>query len=115
LSPKGFPRRREGRVSSPAGHATPGDALFSERFRRHFSLRPSVVIEICTSRPNPARKFYFQSVPPKGKLMVQRGAALIIDPRRITAIGKNFGPSLAQGLEVVSLRDADQKLALKAR
>ena len=30
-------------------------------------------------------------------------------------IGRDFGPSLAQGLEVLSLRDADQKLALKAR
>jgi hypothetical protein len=29
------------------GHATSRDALFLERFRRHFSLRPSVLIDIC--------------------------------------------------------------------
>ena len=36
-----FPAAPGGAGFASGGHATPGDALFSERFRRHFSLRPS--------------------------------------------------------------------------
>jgi hypothetical protein len=43
-----FRRRRKGPVSRLAGTQRP-ECPFSERFRRHFSLRPSVIIEICSA------------------------------------------------------------------
>jgi hypothetical protein len=44
-----FPAAPGGAGIASGGHATPGDALFFERFRRGFSLGPSVVIEICSA------------------------------------------------------------------
>jgi hypothetical protein len=42
-----FPAAPGGAGFASGGHATPGDCPFFERFRRRFSLGPSVVIDIC--------------------------------------------------------------------
>ena len=48
-----FPAALGGAGFASGGHATPGNDPFPERFRRHFSRHPSVVIEICRTLHSP--------------------------------------------------------------
>jgi len=48
FGPRCFQRRREGPLSHLVGTQRP-EIPFFERFRRRFSLSPSVVIEICSA------------------------------------------------------------------
>jgi hypothetical protein len=48
-----FPAAPGGAGFASGGQRNAGRCPFSERFRRHFSLRPSVVIEICSALRSP--------------------------------------------------------------